>query len=249
MAFRTPSCDYEDCYIYLPLAMPISRIATVVLLVVASSYAMAEEIVARSQTWAGSVSLVRDGSAWTDSCSLDLVAQFQQSHHRTQIKRATTNCSLFGPVQLILSEAQNHRDAVIIVEAARGGDGDHTGPLLEIFRIDKTAIQKLGEIELFSATYVRRAQEVQFIEGRLLFSLCTVCDGTEAADPNHNIFLPVRVSINRDGLAVTSTAKRAERTAIWSQFQQQKRAAKKEYGNAVQIASLEKNLRALLRIK
>lgn len=230
--------------------MLISRVAaTIVLLLVVGSNAMAAEIVARSQTWAGSVSLVRDGNAWTDSCSLDLVAQFQQIPHRVRLKRPTTNCSLFGPVQIMLSEARDHREGLIVVEAARGGDGDHTGPLLEVFRVDKTTIQKLGEVELFSATYVRKAQEIQFIEGRLLFSLCTACDGPEAAEPNDNIFVPVRVSINRDGLAVVPTVTSAERTAIWSRFQQRKGAAEKEYGNATQIASLAKNLRALLRMK
>lgn len=229
--------------------MLISRIAPIVLLLVVATQATAAEIVARSRTWAGSVSLERDGNDWTDSCSLDLVAEFQQVPHRIRLKRPTTNCSLFGPVQLMLSETQDHREGLIVVEAARGGDGDHTGPVLEVFRVDKAAVQKIGEVELFSATYVRKAQEIQFIEGRLLFSLCTACDGPEAAEPTDNIFVPVRVSIRRDGLAVVPTVTSAERSAIWSRFQQRKGVAQKEYGNATQIASLEKSLRALLRIK
>jgi hypothetical protein len=216
---------------------------------VVATQATAAEIVARSRTWAGSVSLERDGNDWTDSCSLDLVAQFQQVLHRIRLKRPTTNCSLFGPVQLILSETQDHREGLIVVEAARGGDGDHTGPLLEVFRVDKAAVRKLGEVELFSATYVRKAQEIQFIDGRLLFSLCTACDGAESAESNDNIFVPVRVSIKRDGLAVVPTATPAERSAIWRRFQQRKDAAQTEYGSATQIASLENSLIALLRIK
>ena len=173
--------------------MLISRLAAVVvLLFTASSQVSATDIIARSRTWAGSVSLESEGSLWADPCSLDLIAKFQQTAHRLSLKRSSLGCALFGPVHLILSEAEDHQDAVIIVEAARGGDGDHTGPILEVFRVNKTALRKLGEVELFSATYVRKAQEIEFIEGRRFFSLCGVCDGPGAGDPENDFYVPVR---------------------------------------------------------
>ena len=223
--------------------------ALIVVLLATASQAMAGEIVARSRTWAGSVTLESDGDVWLESCSLNLIAQFQQTTHRIGLKRPNSNCSLFGPVQLMLSETPDHRESLVIVEAARGGDGDHTGPLLEVFRVDKSAVRKLGEIELFSATYLRKGQEVKFIEGRRLFSLCTACDGPEAADPNDNIFVPVRVSVTRGALAVTPTVTASERAAILRRFQQRKVVAEREYGNAEQLATLEERLRALLHTK
>lgn len=223
--------------------------ALIVVLLATASQAMAGEIVARSRTWAGSVTLESDGDVWLESCSLNLIAQFQQTTHRIGLKRPNSNCSLFGPVQLVLSETPDHREGLVIVEAARGGDGDHTGPLLEVFRIDKSAAQKIGEIELFSATYLRKGQEVRFIEGRRLFSLCTVCDGPEAPNPNDNIFVPVRVSVTQGALAVTPIVTLSERAAILRRFQQRRVVAEREYGLASQLAALEERLRALLLTK
>lgn len=218
-------------------------------LIAACSAVTAADIVARSRTWAGSVSLELNGDPWTEECSLNLLAHFQQTSHRINLKRPYVNCSLFGPAQIVLSESPNHRAALVIVEAARGGDGDHSGPILEFFHLDKSALRKIDEVELFSASYFRKGQQIHSVTGRMLFSFCTVCDGPEAADPQDNIFVPVRVLVREDALAIESTATRAKRTALWRKFQTRKHAAIQEYGDEAYIASLEKQLAALLRIK
>ena len=57
------------------------------------------------------------------------------------------------------------------------------------------------------------------------------------------------VSFGRSRLVVAQTASRAERTLIWKRFQERKAIVLREYGDASDIASVEKDLRALLEIK
>ena len=231
--------------------LPMRILATVcfLCLISACSEVTTADIVARSHTWAGSVSIERDGEEWSEGCSLTLIAHFQQITHRISLKRPYVNCSLFGPVQIVLSEAPDHSEVLVFVEAARGGDGDHSGPILEVFHLGKSAIRKIGEAELFSANYVRKDQQIDSITGRILFTFCTVCDGPEAADPEDNIFVPVRIRIRENSLETDLTATDVERTALWRQFQTRKQAALEEYGEPEYIASLEKQLAALLRIR
>jgi hypothetical protein len=209
----------------------------------------AAEIIARAQTWAGTVSLETTGKPWSEECSLSLLARFYQTTHRISLKRPYVNCSFFGPVQIVLSESPDHRKALVIVEAARGGDGDHSGPILEFFNLDKSALRKIDEVELFSASYIRDNQQIDSITGQMLFSFCTVCDGPEVAEPADNIFVPVQIHIRDDDLEIKTTATLTERKALWRQFQERKQAAQEEHRDEAYVASLQEQLATLLRIK
>ena len=114
---------------------------------------------------------------------------------------------------------------------------------------DISALRKIGEVELFSANYIRDNQQIQSITGRMLFSFCTVCDGPEAAAPGDNIFVPVQIHIGGDDLEIKTTATFAERKVLWRQFHERKQVAQEEHRDEAYIASLEEQLATLLRVK
>ena len=102
---------------------------------------------------------------------------------------------------------------------------------------------------MFSATYVRKSQRVEYVEGQRLFSFCPDCDGPEAADQKFNIYAPARLSFSKAGLVLRPIGNSIERTSILKQFLNTKEAALVEFDDEKYISTLETSIRAFLRVK
>ena len=225
------------------------RTAAVLSLLLPFSAPATAEVVAKTHAWTWTVSLEKAGEPGSTDCTLQLVGETYQLKHQTSLKREGVSCDLYGPVNIVVSNALAVDDADVYVEAARGGDGDHSGPIVEVFRLTKQGFKKLGEKELFDASYRRSGDLVTEISAKVLFSLCDVCDGPDVASPADKIFVPVQVTVGCDGLCVKPTLNPAARQALLAKFQKRKAELFKdnprpEYERY--LADLEKELRSLL---
>jgi hypothetical protein len=150
----------------------------------------------------------------------------------------------------VASDSENRESTYVFFEAARGGDGDHSGPIVEVFRLNKQGFKKLGEQELFEASYHRTGQVITSVTGKVLFSFCNVCDGPEAGEPADNIFVPVRISVGCGGLCIKPTLAKREREALLRKFEERKSKAAENYhvdaNYQKYVVFLENELRALL---
>jgi hypothetical protein len=211
------------------------------------STASMADVVAKARSAKWQLSVESAGELHLPTCTLKLIAESGQVKRVTSIKRPGHACTLFGRVGIAVSDAPNREEVHVFLEAARGGDGDHTGPIVQVFHLDEQGFKKLGEQELFEASYQRSGETITSITGKVLFSLCDTCDGPEVADPEDNIFVPVRLTIGCNGICVTPSANPAERQAILQRFRE--RASKSDNPAAAHkqyIADLDTKLRSLL---
>ena len=184
------------------------------LLVTCASAAEVENIAA-TRTWTWQVTISATGEPGTQDCTLDLVAESYKGRQQTSLKRPETLCTLLGPVQVLASEALDFGAVTIFVEAIRGGE--HSGPIVEVFALNASALRKLGEQELFDASYQRNEQTIVAVTGKALFSFCIACGGADA-NPDDDFFIPATLTIGCDGICVKPTMQRTERAAIEQQF-------------------------------
>jgi hypothetical protein len=208
------------------------------------------DVVAKASTWIWRVSVESTGDAWADNCTLKLVAESYELKRDTSIKRQGVNCALFGPVGIAVFDAESRKEAYAFLEAGRGGDGDHSGPIVEVYRLSKQGVEKLGETELFEASYLRSGQVITSVTGKVLFSFCDVCDGPESSEPLENIYVPVRLTIGCGGLCIKPTLAKQERDALLRKFEALKqRTTENNHGDSRYgkfVVNLEKEFRGLL---
>jgi len=189
--------------------------------------ATAQQVVARMQMGRYTLSVISRG-AHTQKCELKLLAEAYKFSRSITLKRSFYNCALYGAVRLTASDVSDEGAAFVFVEAARGGDGDHTGPVVEVFGLNPKGFKTIGEVELFDATYVREEGNISEVTGKLLFDFCDVCDGPEVSP--HKVFVPVRVSVRPDGLTSRSTLDEEGKAAIRRKFEEVKRLALADVG-------------------
>jgi hypothetical protein len=192
------------------------------------SVVFSAEVVAKAGTWGWKLAVISDGDPWESSCKLRLVADTYQLKHEVSIKRKGVNCALFGPVHLYAAETPDHNSVTIFFEAARGGDGDHSGPIVEAFKLTKKGLKKLGEHELFDATYNRKDEQITSVTGTVLYSLCDICDGPDASDPADNFYIPAKITTGQTGISVKPTITKQERKALLDKFDSQAKIDSKE---------------------
>lgn len=184
------------------------------------------EIVAKATTGEWKVSLIADGDPYDKNCRLDLVGETYQVKQKISLKQqgrrhsADTGCSLFGPIQIVASPAPDYKSTFVIVEAARGGDGDHTGPLLAIFQLTKSGFRQLAEKEIFDALYHRQNQVITSITGSVYFTFCDVCDGPSAGE--YDFYVPARITFGCGSICFRPSINKADRTALIQRFNAQK---------------------------
>ncbi len=199
------------------------------------------------------VSVETTASDATDDCGLQLVAKGYQGWQSINLKReSVVFCSFFGPVMILASESHDYKLTHVFVEGARGGDGDHTGPIVEIYALDEKALRKLGEQELFDAVYQRKNGEITSVSGSVLFSFCDVCDGPEAAEEGNNFFVPAVITFGCSGICVRPNVSEKERASLIAKFNAQKAALAAEPSSGIDkgyIAKLEKDFHEFLSRK
>jgi hypothetical protein len=169
-------------------------------------------------------------NSWQDNCELNLLADGVQGKYEISLKENNAYCSMFGPVKLISAKRADQKKNIVIVQAARGGDGDHTGPILDVYSLSNNKFKKLGEQELFESGYKVRNDEILFITGKVLFSFCDVCDGPEAAGDEDNIFVPAKITFGCSGICVRPDISISERTALITRFNATKNQKLSEEG-------------------
>ena len=169
----------------------IKTVVVAAIICVTSSAGCAAEIVAKAETGAWTISVIAEGGEWDPSCTLKLVAETDKIKREMSLKRESVSCALFGLGHLYAGQGPDRGSMIVFFEAARGGDGDHSGPIVEIFKLTKQGLQKLGEHELLDATYHRKNEQITSVTGTVVFSLCYACDGPDGTD----LYIPAQVTI------------------------------------------------------
>lgn len=191
----------------------------------------AEEVLASVQTDTNNFSLVSVGNPWSNDCDLLLFADSQHGKVSISLKQTNGMCSLFGQIKLVIAKGKNKRSDVVIVQAARGGDGDHTGPILDIYELKNGSFKKLGEQELFDADFHSDDKTISTITGKVLFDFCDVCDGPDLDVAGGNIFVPVKITFGCNGICIIPDISKREQRGLVSRFQMTKVSKLKEEDN------------------
>ena len=120
-------------------------IAFIIISVVISQgtlYAKSNVILARvhEPPWVFSLETSGSNNISDNECTLDLVAEQNRRSFRTSLKSSVDDagdlaCSLFGPISINASSSSDDSKSLVIVEAGHGGDGDHSGPIVQIFEL------------------------------------------------------------------------------------------------------------------
>lgn len=201
---------------------------------------------AATKTW--QISLQGSEEDTGEDCTLNLVANGPAGRYEISAKDKGYRCSFYGPVKITAGEEPE--GALVFVEGARGGDGDHTGPVLDVYRLTTKGFRSLGRQELFDAQYHSRDGRIVSVSGKVLFSFCAVCDGPEAAAEEDNIFVPATLRVGCGGLCVRPEASAKQRAAIVARFERRKAelAQDKSYADdgGADTKKLERKLRAFL---
>lgn len=224
------------------------RLLAHILVFLAPLSVSAEEILARVQTGRYNLSIVASGVSNLENCQLNLVAEAHNLRRASNLRRSFYNCMLFGPIQITAGKVSQDGTAFVFVEAARGGDGDHTGPIVEVFHLSPAGFRKIGELELFDSTYPREEGNILVLSGKVLFDFCDVCDGPDASQDK--IFVPVQVKILPDSLTVRSTLNATGKASVTKEFEKMKNERVAEIGQyrnyTEYVRKLEERFRALL---
>jgi len=224
------------------------RLFALILVFLTPSSVSAEEILTRVQIGRYNLSIVASGLSYLENCELNLVAEAHNFRRATSLRRSFHNCMLYGPIQITASKVSQDGTAFVFVEAVRGGDGDHTGPIVEVFHLGLTGFRKIGELELFDATYPREEGNILVLSGKVLFDFCDVCDGPDASEDK--IFVPVQVKILPYSLTVRSTLNVTGKASVAKEFEKMKNERVAEIGQSRNypeyVRKLEERFRALL---
>jgi hypothetical protein len=177
-----------------------------------------------------------------------LIAENYLFKREISLKEAHVNCALFGPVHVIAAESNDRKSTLVFFEAARGGDGDHSGPIVEVYKLTNQGFQKLGEQQLFDATYHRRDKQITAVTGAVLYSFCDTCDGPESSDPEDNFYISAKLMISSTGISVKPTISKQERKALLDKFDSRAAQAIKDHHFDKDYPVFVKNLRQQLEM-
>ena len=194
------------------------KILIVVLFItMAPSIGFSQEIIAKTRTWSWLISVRSEGTPSKESCRLELVAEGFRGKNAINIKRKGINCGLYGPVRIYASEAWDRKSTIVLLEAMRGGDGDHTGPVVEAFRLSHLGFMKLGEAEIFDATYHIKDGQILYVTGHISFSL----QMQSPAWPNmeDSIAVPVVMTLGARSVWLRPTISKKERELLVQKFE------------------------------
>lgn len=95
-------------------------------------------------------------------------------------------------------------------------------------RLTKKGLKKLGEQELFDATYHRKDEQITKVTGTVLYSLCDVCDGPDASDPADNFYIPAKITAGQTSISVKPTISKQEKKVLLEKFDSQAKIDLKE---------------------
>ncbi len=84
---------------------------------------------------------------------------------------------------------------LFIHQARFGGDGEHTGNVVKLFKITKKSISKIYEHELSTVKFVFDKGFLTKVNGYHRESLCHGCDGLDAAHPDDIFSVPLELDI------------------------------------------------------
>mgnify|MGYP001618853482 CR=1 FL=1 len=204
-----------------------------VLLGLIPSIGFAVDVVAKASAWGGTFSVNAEGDAWDKSCKLTLMANtYDKAGNKLKreisLKREGVNCALHGPVHIYAADTSDRESVIVFFEASRGGDGDHSGPIVEVFKLTMTNsnFQKLGEEELFDATYHRKNEQITSVTGTVLYSLCQYCDGP--SDTEDDFYIPAIMTIGQSDISVKPTISKQEHKSLLEKFDARAAIAIKE---------------------
>lgn len=115
---------------------------------------------------------------------------------------------------------QSRDNSILLVYQARyGGDGDHSENLLKIFRFQSGVGKKLLDQNIDSLEFVQENKTLKFIKGKYVTTLCDVCDGWDASEPEDIFFVPVIIDVEL--LTVKSTLNDKEKKALIARLDRQ----------------------------
>lgn len=168
---------------------------------------------------------------FSDDCKLDLVATSRRGdgkhHYAASLRGKYSACGFFGPLQIVAGEgkpgegkpSEGTNGTLVFVEGVRGGDANHTGPVVMVFRLSAQGMRKLGEQELFHAQYRRRAGRIVSVSGNVLFTFSPEADDPLDAPAGDKIFVPATLRPGCGGICVRPAVTAKQRAAIIRRFE------------------------------
>jgi hypothetical protein len=130
---------------------------------------------------------------------------------------------------------------LLVFQASYGGDGDHTGNQLKLFRFHGDSGKKVLDINIDSVKFEKDFNHLKYIRGRTVESLCDVCDGWEAAPPEDVFLIPIIIDV--EALTIKADLAEKEKNDFLSRFEQQVKkdvAEQTSYGNKGYLKNAEK---------
>lgn len=163
--------------------------------------------------------ILQEGDKYNkDACMLKLVEKTPNLTFEYDLKKQYFGCTMYA-VKLFADFNDEKESKKIFLESRFGGDGWHTGPIIQIFLVSLNGIDKLGEQELYDLQYIKKNNQIIAIEGNVLFSTCLMCDDP-AGSPSDNFFIPTKIFFNRKGLNIFPTISITQKDILKEQFEQ-----------------------------
>lgn len=210
------------------------------------------EMLAQAATKTWHLSLPESDEAFSENCKLNLMAEGKPGRFTVSMKGKYYDCGFNGPVKITADEAPG--GTLVFVEGERGGDANHTGPIVAVYRLTDKGFKTLGQQELFGAQYHRRHGHIVSVTGKVMFSFCFACDGPEVDDTQDNVFVPAVLRPGCGGICVKPVVTAKQRKAIIADFARIKAEAAKVYkeGDAPDfdwnaVTDLERRFHAFIR--
>lgn len=111
---------------------------------------------------------------------------------------------------------------LLVYQARFGGDGEHTENRTKVFRFTRGEPKKVLDQNLDSVSFVEAGGALTKIRGNVVESLCDVCDGPDAAQPEDIFFIPVAVDVRT--LSVVPTLDATAREALLARLRARAKA-------------------------
>ncbi len=113
---------------------------------------------------------------------------------------------------------------LILIEGRYGGDGDHTEDRLIVYRFMDRRLEFIADENISNPEYIERNGILQSVNGIYILSLCDVCDGWDASDPEDIFKIPITLTLHDDVFEMSCRLSSEEKKVLLEGFRRQKEA-------------------------
>ena len=156
----------------------------------------------------------------------------------------------YGPPKIDIFKGPNGT-RLLSYQARYGGDGEHTENILKLFSFKGNKANKILDQNIDSVQFELKNGILKLIKGRYVETLCDVCDGWDASEPDDIFFIPINIDIKT--LRVDAELTKQEKNELLSRFAQRSKKTTTEqlkYGNKSYpeyVESVKKRIMSVLK--